>query len=106
MIAIPNMEKPKNCAECPIRIAELFGVHYDNDGKSHRIKITGCSSSKYNGNTLAEDRRLMYKDCPLNDIVTCGECKRSGTDGEHTFCMWLGALRKPTDFCSYGERRE
>lgn len=42
---------------------------------------------------------------PDIDLVTCGECNRSGTDGENTFCMWLGALRKPTDFCSYGERR-
>ena len=39
------------------------------------------------------------------DLVRCGECNHSGTDGENTFCMWLGALRKPTDFCSYGERR-
>lgn len=46
-----------------------------------------------------EDVKESYK------IVTCGECNRSGTDGENTFCMWLGALRKPTDFCSYGERR-
>ena len=37
--------------------------------------------------------------------VRCGECNHSGTDGKNTFCMWLGALRKPTDFCSYGERR-
>lgn len=44
-------------------------------------------------------------DCPLIDIITCKDCNRSGTDGENTFCMWLGALRKPTDFCSYGERR-
>ena len=39
-------------------------------------------------------------------VVRCGECNHSGTDGENTFCMWLGALRKPTDFCSYGERKE
>lgn len=45
-------------------------------------------------------------DCPLIDIITCKDCNRSGTDGENTFCMWLGALRKPTDFCSYGERRD
>ena len=46
-----------------------------------------------------EDVKESYK------IVTCEDCNRSGTDGENTFCMWLGALRKPTDFCSYGERR-
>lgn len=36
------------------------------------------------------------------DIVRCEECVYN-TD--NTFCMWLGALRKPTDFCSYGKRR-
>lgn len=49
--------------------------------------------------------RQNILDMPTIDIVRCGECNRSGTDGENTFCMWLGALRKPTDFCSYGERR-
>lgn len=47
-----------------------------------------------------EDFPYLFK-----DIVMCKDCKRSGTDGGNTFCMWLGALRKPTDFCSYGERR-
>ena len=45
------------------------------------------------------------KDLTIKEIVECKDCKRSGTDGENTFCMWLGALRRPNDFCSYGERR-
>lgn len=52
-----------------------------------------------------ESYREWLEGLPTIDLVTCGECNRSGTDGENTFCMWLGALRKPTDFCSYGERR-
>lgn len=110
MIAIPNMDKPMNCDKCPIRIAELFGVYYK-DGKSKRIKITGCDSSKYNGNTLAEDHKLMYKDCPIIDIVQCKDCKwgDTGIDEEgKPFWKCIGIHyggTKPTDFCSYGERR-
>lgn len=43
---------------------------------------------------------------PQIDLVRCGECRHSATDDVgNTFCMWLGALRRPTDFCSYGERK-
>lgn len=111
MIAIPNMEKPKSCAECPIRIAELFGVYYEGkDEKCKRIKITGCDSSKYNGNTLAEDHKLMYKDCPLIDIVTCGECKwceirETANYIPFFYCLSDGISVKDTDYCSWGERR-
>ena len=48
MIAIPNMEKPKECQVCPI-----FLWCYTNDWKG-------------------------YEHCPLIDIVTCGECKKHG----------------------------
>ena len=68
-VYIPNMEKPRSCDKCPIRIAELFGVYYDSkDGKSKRIKITGCDSSKYNGKTIAEEEKMMYDHCPLIEI--------------------------------------
>lgn len=50
------------------------------------------------------DNILVAKVTDL-DLVRCGECERSGTDGENIFCMWLGALRQPNDFCSRGERR-
>lgn len=56
-------------------------------------------------NAVYSDDDMNVHRYPIIDIVMCKDCKRSGTDGENTFCMWLGALRKPTDFCSYGERR-
>lgn len=49
---------------------------------------------------------LEDTDCPLIDIVTCGECKWWNEETH-------GCNRNPsvepwweTDFCSYGERRE
>lgn len=98
MIAIPNMEKPKSCQECP---AHTFNYGYIPGDNGCRILKRAFNIDKLDINPFDE----VLPDCPLIDIVRCGECNRSGTDGENTFCMWLGALRKPTDFCSYGERR-
>ena len=47
MIAIPNMEKPKECQVCPI-----FIWCYSNDWKG-------------------------YEHCPLIEIVRCKDCKHS-----------------------------
>lgn len=107
MIAIPNMEKPKSCDKCPIRIAELFGVYYDSkDGKSKRIKITGCDSSKYNGNTLAEEEKMMYEHCPLIDIVRCKDCKYWHDHKWSSTCDKHIGNGFPSDyFCKDGERR-
>ena len=69
MIAIPNMEKPKSCNECPIRIAETVGIYYDNKSDEFkRVKITGCNESKYHTKTLGEGYKVMYKDCPLIEV--------------------------------------
>ena len=69
MIAIPNMEKPKSCKECPIRIAETMGVYYDSKSDEYkRVKITGCDEAKYHTKTLGEGYKMMYKDCPLIEI--------------------------------------
>lgn len=86
-VYIPNIKKPKHCTEC-------YFVSRDQ---------CELQDNSYDYDTFKEQK----KHCPLIEIglVRCGECNRSGTDGENTFCMWLGALRKPTDFCSYGERR-
>lgn len=91
MIAIPNMEKPKNCYACSFNDG-IFCALIDND------------TDAFIKDNPTEVATKVLPNCPILDIVTCEECKRSGTDGEHTFCMWLGALRKPTDFCSYGDK--
>lgn len=76
MIAIPNMDMPETCDMCPIE-----GCEYING------KFT----------------------CPLIEIVQCKDCKwwnedhKVGGEGlcENNIFGWS----KPTDFCSYGERR-
>lgn len=78
MIAIPNMSKPKRCAEC--------------------FRILICKSVP---RWVTTDDSIP-KSCPLIEIVTCGECKWY-CDFEG--CVFSTDGLKPDDFCSYGERR-
>lgn len=104
MIAIPNMSKPESCDKCPIHIAQVVGIYCDDkDGKLKRVKITGCDSSKYNGNTLAEDYKLMYKDCPIIDIVECWECEYY--QGHEKYCE-IDHFAREHGFCYSGKRRK
>lgn len=95
MIAIPNMNKPKECWECPCindsdcRALELL----EGDSRSYEVPF-----------------REVRPDCPLIDIVTCGECKwfikqGKGNVGKCTYRTRPMLYCLPTDFCSYGERR-
>jgi len=85
MIAIPNMDKPKECVEC------FYGL---------RCKVVP--------RWLTADFTIS-SDCPLIEIVTCGECKwwnrdyKTESKGlcERNIC----GFTEPTDFCSCGERR-
>ena len=49
----------------------------------------------------------IIKILPTIDLIRCGECKWGNKDNEGT--LWcehaIGGIMKPTDFCSYGERR-
>jgi len=88
MIAIPNMSKPKICYMCPLSDETWF------------CPIVGEAIPRAN-------RKL--ENCPLIDIVRCGECTHHDEDG------WgYGECKRPSvdylrtaneDFCSYGERR-
>ena len=89
MIAIPNINKPKSCCECPIAKSYLDCLME----KKYVCPI---------GHT---------DDCPLIEIIQCGECKWWNRDGkrkdgkgwcENAIC----GLTKPNAFCSYGERSE
>lgn len=78
-IYIPNMDKPKNCWECPFYDSEYPWT---------------CD--------------LFDAYCPLIDIVTCGECKYAKykiEDAEYEKCMITQLFVGKSDFCSYGERR-
>ena len=53
------------------------------------------------------DMIKAVKELPRIDLVRCGECKWGNKDNEGT--LWcehaIGGIMRPTDFCSYGERR-
>ena len=84
MIAIPNMSKPKNCRTC----------------KFKSNKEGECWFVHYDSN------------CPLIEIIRCGECKYYSNNTEKKnyiigCCIRTNCIppMKETDFCSYGERR-
>lgn len=82
MIAIPNMQKPKDCSECILADKHLNGL---------------CEAKYY--------CRLEADNCPLIeiDLVRCGECSRRKKNG---FCLEHNRYERNDDgFCSYGERR-
>ena len=82
MIAIPNMEKPKSCWECPLYDSEYPWT---------------CD--------------LFDAYCPLIDIVRCGECKyyeeSEYIEGDMVCKYHIGHTyyTEADRFCSYGERR-
>jgi hypothetical protein len=73
MIAIP-MKKPKNCIECKFTSPPEGECWFVHDPN----------------------------DCPLIEIVTCGECKHYAFG----LCSKLHLIVSDDDFCSDGERRE
>ena len=85
-VYIPNMSKPKGCGKC-----EVWSLcHYPKVDKGYDDKV--------------------MPDCPLIDIVRCGECKWWSRDGkrkdgkgwcENVIC----GITKHNAFCPYGERR-
>ena len=86
MIAIPNMSKPKSCWECRLM-----------DGEA---------------NCLVTDEGIPFKqegilpDCPLIDIVRCGECKHWYNDADCGMACEFTNMKQPSDgFCNWGERR-
>ena len=90
MLAIPNIEKPKDCSECILADKHLNGL---------------CEAKYY--------CRLEADSCPLIEIVTCGECKymrKYALRSDEPTGIWchrwsIPRLVTDDDFCSYGERR-
>ena len=90
-IYIPNMEKPKSCWECRLM-----------DGEANCLVTDEGISSKQEG---------IHPDCPLIDIVTCGECKYY-EESEYIwgvmvckYHMGHSYCTKADRFCSHGERK-
>lgn len=90
MIVIPNMEKPKSCAEC------------DWIAWSNLQQSDVCD--RCDGRPI-EDCEKVADFCPLIEIVRCKECKWLGVDDGMPFCNWWLREIEPNVFCSYGERR-
>ena len=84
MIAIPNMDKPKECKECQWHLD--FYIEDEQVGGLCTI-------------TEKDDRENT---CPLIEIVTCGEC--ICYRGDHNYC-YNDYFARENGFCSYGERR-
>lgn len=81
MIAIPNMDKPKNCAEC------FYALR--------------CSAVP---RWVTTDESIP-RGCPLMDIVRCGECMWHKEYDNGCWCRRHCNEREKTDFCSDGVRR-
>ena len=93
MIAIPNMEKPKDCKECQWHLD--FYIEDEQVGGLCTI-------------TEKDDRENT---CPLIeiDLVRCKDCKHYDTESRTFPCCTdiFGAVRymEADGFCSKGERR-
>lgn len=96
MIAIPNMEKPKNCYACSFNDG-IFCALIDND------------TDAFIKENPTEVATKVLDDCPLIDIVRCKDCKHYDTESRSFPCCTdiFGAVRymEADGFCSKGERR-
>lgn len=84
-VYIPNMEKPKGCRWCPLNHDSICYV------------IQPYKTDETNGEQCRND-------CPLIEIVTCGECKKHGKNScPMTFTH--AVITDDNNYCSYAERR-
>ena len=92
MIAIPNMDKPKECKECQWHLD--FYIEDEQVGGLCTI-------------TEKDDKENT---CPLIEIVRCGECKHRDPEDKKCDCGMFerqGCIFPVADdyFCKYGERK-
>lgn len=134
-VYIKNMEKPKNCAECPFkRDGECLARVEVDDFDSYRQLYGHCpllegepmrlidrkkalshpfANGKYDHKNANRDfirgfesYKEWLEQLSAIDLVRCGECKYF--DYDDAVCRRpkkLSFIAEPTDFCSYGERR-
>ena len=58
---------------------------------------------------IAKMKEIPVAQIPIDNIVRCKDCKHLEIIKGHTICQRIKLIypiMKPTDFCSYGERRE
>ena len=86
MIAIPNMDKPQSCWECPFYDSEYPWTCDSLDTDCPIIEIIPCKECKFSHMTY--DGQCKYCDLERDDDDNFIECY---FDGDH--------------FCGFGERR-
>lgn len=97
MIVIPNMEKPKNCFQCSFNDG-IYCALIDNDTDAFISEDP----------TKVSTKRL--DNCPLIEIVRCGECKyyeeSEYIEGDMACKYHIGHTyyTEADRFCYYGER--
>ena len=94
-VYIPNMEKPKDCEMCPFFVLD-GAITDDNEWVSYSV----CDLlSKTIGDAD------MMNDCPLIEIVTCGECTHRHEHEWYNTCdKHIGHGFEDDYFCKDGER--
>lgn len=98
MIAIPNMEKPKNCYQCSFNDG-IYCALIDND------------TDAFIKDNPTEVATKVLPTCPLIEIVECKDCKHYITPYENIIdadglCDNMQVLKDKNDYCSLGERRD
>ena len=93
MIAIPNMEKPKNCYACSFNDG-IFCALIDND------------TDAFIKENPTEVATKVLPNCPLIEIVQCKDCKYWHDHEWSSTCDKHIGNGFPSDyFCADGKRR-
>jgi len=90
MIAIKDIEMPKNCIVCPLYVGKT-GEGYC--AITHKWNATGGLN--------------RLNDCPLTEIVTCKDCKyaRQNNDNDR-YCYLSGKYHDIYYYCANGKIKE
>ena len=98
MTVLINMEIPDSCREC------MF-CKFDSCTGSTECVIDDCVLAKYFKTIEFEGRA---EECPLKEVVTCGECKHRDPEDKQCDCghdiKWQ-LPRKDTWFCADAESK-
>ena len=94
-----------------------MGVYISNEDMPEDCYTCFCYETEFNMCSLTGKRldniRIRRDDCPLLDIVRCGECeykRKYALRSDEPTGIWCHRWSVPRlvtedDFCSYGERR-
>lgn len=67
MIAIPNMDKPKNCRECRLRSYEWSNEYVSSHHICHALR-KAFNGRGFDGGRYIDIDKEVHPDCPLIDI--------------------------------------